>query len=152
MNGYLQTYRQPFTNRLLDIGSAAFHYFIVKANANSKADIEKPAGEAAAVTTLTIKNNNETEIIRLQEVIWLQSDNNCVEIQTVQKKYVLSRTLRALEQELDPLLFIRIHRAAIINRTFIQSIHHLPGGDGFVELTTSETIRYSRNYKRQLMG
>ncbi|MFN7116250.1 MAG: LytR/AlgR family response regulator transcription factor [Saprospiraceae bacterium] len=125
---------------------------LVQTTANSMPDSEKPAGEAAAVTTLAIKNNNTTEILRFQEIIWLKSDNNCVEIQTTRKKFVLYRSLRSIEAELDPQQFVRIHRSAIVNRQFIQSIHHLPSGDGYVALTTGEEIRYSRNYKKGLMG
>lgn len=121
-------------------------------NAGSRQDAEKPAGEAAAKTFLAIKNNNKTELLRFQEIIWLQSDNNCVEIQTLEKKYVLYRSLRSIEEELDNQIFVRIHRSTIVNRNFIKSINQLPSGDGYVELTTGESIRYSRNYKKQLMG
>lgn len=125
---------------------------IVQASANSMPDAEKPAGEAATYTTLTIKNNNKTELLRFHEIIWLQSDNNCVEIQTTRKKYVLYRSLRSIEKELDTQQFVRIHRSAIVNRTFIQSISQLPSGDGYVELSTGESIRYSRNFKKGLIG
>lgn len=162
MNVYPPAYRQPLAQWILSIlpvgtailfnGAKINRYPIVQATANSMPDAEKPAGEAAAYTTLTIKNNNKTELLRFPEIIWLQSDNNCVEIQTTRKKYVLYRSLRSIEQELDAQQFIRIHRSAIVNRTFIQSISQLPSGDGFVELTTGEEIRYSRNYKKGLVG
>ncbi len=115
-------------------------------------DAEKPAGEAAAVTTLAISDNNKTEILRFQEIIWLQADNNCVEIQTTRKRFVLYRSLRSIEADLDPQQFVRIHRSAIVNRQFIQSLHHLPSGDGYVELTTGEEIRYTRNFKKALLS
>lgn len=127
-------------------------FSLVKASATSKPDAEKPAGEAAAFTTLTIINNHKTELLRFSEIIWLQSDNNGVAIQTISKKYVLYRSLRSIEQELDIQQFVRIHRSAIVNRLFIESIHQLPGGDGYVTLTTGEEIRYSRSYKYKLIG
>ena len=124
---------------------------LVKASATSKPDAEKPAGEAATFTTLTIINNNKTELIRFSEIIWLQSDKSVVEIQTTDKKYLLYRSLRSVEQELDTQQFVRIHRSAIVNRLFIESICQLPGGDGYLTLTTGEEIRYSRSYKKELM-
>lgn len=177
MNVYVQVYQQPlakwlpeiFTNVLawwkanarlefpfyfpILLPPATIHHApsILQTNASSMPDAENPAGEAATHTTLPIKNNNKTELVRLQEIIWLQSGNSYVEIQTTRKKYVLYRSLRSIEQELDAQQFVRIHRSAIVNRNYILSISQLPGGDGFVELTTGETIRYSRNYKKELI-
>lgn len=168
MNLYLQAYQQPLAKWLLEILTSGRTIavpipigklfpmrpavIIVQANASPMPDAENPAGEAAAHTALMIKNNNETELLHFQEIIWLQSDSNGVKIQTIRKKYLLYRSLRSIEQELDSPQFVRIHRSAIVNRTFIQSIRQLPGGDGYVALTTGEEIRYSRNYKRQLIG
>lgn len=163
MNVYVQPYWQPLAQWMMGIccgdNIILFHFAkisraftLVKANANSMPDAEKPAGEAAAFTTLTIKNNNKTELLRFQEVIWLQADHNCVEIQTIHKKYILYRSLRSIEQELDNQQFVRVHRSAIVNRSFILSISQLAGGEGFVTLTTGEEIRYSRNYKKGLIG
>lgn len=125
---------------------------LLKTNANSMPDAEKPAGEAAAVTTLAINDNNKTEILRFQEIVWLQSEYNGVIIQTTHKKYVAIKSLRSIEKVLDAQQFVRIRRSAIVNRHFIQAIHNLPSGDGYVELTTGEEIRYSRNYKKALMN
>lgn len=162
MNVYLQAYHLSLLRwvlHILPVGmTVGFHpsdiqpSSLARANASPMPDAEKPAGEAATHTTLTVKDNHKTELLRFSEIIWLQSEHSYVEIQTIRKKYVLYRSLRSIEQELDAQQFVRIHRSAIVNRTFIQSISQLAGGDGYVTLSTGEEIRYSRNYKQQLIG
>lgn len=164
MNLYLQSYQQIWVQRifmnigfirdfiLFNFAPRSCQFTLVRATANSMPDAEKPAGEAAALTTLAIKNDNTTELLRFQEIIWIQADHKEVEIQTTRKKMVLYRSLRSIESELDPQQFVRIHRSAIVNRQFIQAVHHLPTGDGYVELLTGEEMRFSRNYKKSLIS
>lgn len=127
-------------------------FFRLETNASSRQDAEKPAGEAAQRTTLSFKTDHNNEQIHFKEIVLLQAENNSVTIYTTSSAYFANRSLRSIEQELDPAQFARIHRATIINRAFIKTLHPLPGGDGYVELTTGDTLRYSRNYKNQLMS
>lgn len=127
-------------------------YFRLAANASSRQDAEKPAGEAAERTTLCFKTDHNNEQIHFKEIVLLQAENNSVTIYTISDSYFANRSLRSIEEELDPVQFVRIHRATIINRTFIKTLHPLPGGDGYVELTTGDTLRYSRNYKNRLIN
>ncbi len=126
--------------------------FRLAANASSRQDAEKPAGEAAERTTLSFKTDHNNEQIHFKEIVLLQAENNSVTIYTVSSSYFANRSLRSIEEELDPSQFVRIHRATIINRAFIKTLHPLPGGDGYVELTTGDTLRYSRNYKNRLIN
>jgi DNA-binding LytR/AlgR family response regulator len=162
MNVYLQVYHLSLLRWMLRIFPVSTTIgfnpsniripSLLRANASPMPDAEKPAGEAATHTTLIIKDNNKTELLRFQEILYLEFENNRVEIQTIHKRYIVYRSLRSVEQELDPALFIRIHRSAIVNRHFIIDIIHFPSGDGYVELTNGEEICYARNYKQGLIN
>ena len=98
-------------------------------------------------TTLPVKTGAVTTKVQLNEVLYIEADNNTITLVTHSRKFVLYRSLTSLEKELDPYHFIRIHRSTVLNKNFVQKIHHLPNGDGTVELKNGATLRISRHYK-----
>ncbi|GAB5551123.1 MAG: hypothetical protein Sapg2KO_07140 [Saprospiraceae bacterium] len=69
-----------------------------------------------------IKIGNKVKNILLSEVIWVQSDDYCVKIHTKDKAYNLRKSMKAMEQELVPRGFIRVHRNSIVNKVAIDTL------------------------------
>ena len=59
----------------------------------------------------------------------------------------LSMQIKELEQELDPKLFVRVHRSAIVNVATIAKLQMLANGEHQLMLTNGQSVKVSRSYK-----
>ena len=63
---------------------------------------------------LNIKIGNKRKIIPVEHIYWIEADDYCVKVHTVENTYTMRSSLKALEQKLGS-NFLRIHRRAIAN-------------------------------------
>ena len=66
-------------------------------------------------------------------------------------KHLLRGTLGALERELDPKQFARIHRSAIVNLDRVRELEPYTGGDYIAFLTDGRKLRVSRTFRDRLL-
>lgn len=102
-------------------------------------------------SNIWIKDYNEQTCLPVSEIVWVQADNNCIHVHSQQRKFVVYRSLKSLEAELDPTQFVRIHRSKLVNRNYITKLKSFPSGDGELVLDTGEQLRYSRTFKGDLL-
>ncbi|MHB1329440.1 MAG: LytR/AlgR family response regulator transcription factor, partial [Gemmatimonadales bacterium] len=107
-------------------------------------------------TRFLSRHGNRIVLVRASEVDWIESAGNYVKLHTPVGQHLVRETMKALEQRLDPSLFLRVHRTAIVNIERIVSVEpHLHGElvltlkDG-ARLTTSRT--HSAELRRLLRG
>ena len=72
---------------------------------------------------LTVKTGYKIKPIPLNQIIWIQADDYCVKVHTGNSSYSLRKSLKALEEQLRPFRFIRIHRGALLNLEYIDQIN-----------------------------
>lgn len=60
--------------------------------------------------------------IMLSDILYIEADRNYSRIFTKNKEYLLSVTLKAMEEKLSPDIFVRIHRSYIININQIEEV------------------------------
>ena len=63
---------------------------------------------------------------------------------------MVRQTLNAMEAELDPRRFVRIHRSAIVNVERIKELQPLFSGEHSVLMENGTKLTLSRNYKEKL--
>lgn len=77
------------------------------------------AAEAAAIpgsqTRIVVKTGTKVKIIPLQDVQYLEADDDYVKIVTPDGHYLKNKTMQYYEQTLDPQQFVRVHRSYIIH-------------------------------------
>jgi two-component system response regulator AlgR len=64
------------------------------------------------------------------------------------RSYLVHQTIGELERRLDPALFIRLHRSAIVRRDFIAGLRHAGGGAWQASLADQSRVRIGRTYLR----
>lgn len=108
--------------------------------------------EPEALAQIWIKNGNKSLALPVQEIEWVEADNNCITIHSTQGRFVQYRSLRSLEMELDAAQFIRIHRSTLVNKCYVREVQNLPGGDALAIMRSGRTLRISRHLKgKQLL-
>ena len=70
---------------------------------------------------VTIKVGYEAVKLILDDVLFIKSENNYIDIQMTDKKYTIRQSLNTFLDEIKSKDFIRIHRSFIVNQTKITS-------------------------------
>ncbi len=78
-------------------------------------------GEVEYLNWIRIGLRGETKIIDVAEVAYFKADQKYVSVRTKGAEYLIRRSIKALETELDPNHFWRIHRGTLVNVRFIES-------------------------------
>jgi two-component system LytT family response regulator len=63
---------------------------------------------------------------------------------------MVRQTLGAMETQLDPTKFLRIHRSAIVNIELIQELQPMFGGEHAVVMEDGTRLTLSRKYRDKL--
>ncbi len=117
---------KPYSKDLLlaSIEIALFNYSIQQ-NAAEKPikNVALAEGETDLVINdhLLIKDNYHFIKIALSDILWFESDNNYVEIKTLQKKFVIRCSLKRLLDQLPINDFVKCHKQFIINILRVES-------------------------------
>jgi len=69
--------------------------------------------------SLFLKKNNRFERVSLNEIQFLQAENNYTTIHTKLNKFLYSTVLKKIEQQLPNNMFLRVHRSYIVNTNAI---------------------------------
>ncbi|MDG1750464.1 MAG: LytTR family DNA-binding domain-containing protein [Thalassotalea sp.] len=99
------------------------------------------------IDRLLIKKLGKEFIIKVEDVQWLESAGNYVNLHIDDRIYPLRFTLGKLSEELAAKGFCRIHRSHAVRLDAIESITPLSSGDSEVKLITGKILNLSRRYK-----
>lgn len=103
------------------------------------------------LTTIPIKKRGETFFINISEIQLFEANDNYISIYTIgNNQYLIRKTLSKLEEQLDPLVFQRIHRKYLVNLNYVKSTKVDPNGGYFIYLQFERTVKMSKSYKEKL--
>ena len=88
--------------------------------------------------------------VRDLDIDWIESEGNYVRLHSGKQGFMVRQTLGALEAELDPKRFLRIHRSTIVNLDRIKELKPLFRGDYVIALEDGTRLTLSRAYRKDL--
>lgn len=111
--------------------------------------------ESRYVDRITIRTMFEYMVLKVSDISCIKAEDGLVFIYAEGIKYVFDSSLKRLEEKLDPSMFFRVHRNAIVNKNMIKRI--LAGQKNILrlEMEDGESVEVSRdNIRRfkQAMG
>jgi len=98
------------------------------------------------LSRIIFKSRGRILFIRTHEIHWIGAEENYVRICTGRESHLLRETISSLEQRLDPQMFLRVHRSAMVNLRFVREVRAQTRGDSAVILTNGQKITMSRGY------
>ena len=113
------------------------------------------AGVGSQLGRLRIKDGKRHFFVAIEEICWVATAGNYVEIHTNDEAYLMRSTMRQLQALLPGERFVRIHRGILVNRFGIREITVTEGGDYLVRLQSGKSLPMSRRRKqavRALLG
>lgn len=96
---------------------------------------------------LIVKTNGRIIFLRIEEIDWMEAAGNYVKLHVGNETHLIRETMNGLEQQLNPLKFIRIHRSTIINIEKIKELEPYFNGEYKVILNNNAQLILSRNYR-----
>jgi len=81
---------------------------------------------------VSVRSVGKIEAVDLGDVHWIGSAGNYVELHAADRTILHRIALSRFEPRLDPAVFLRIHRTAIVRRDQVRALHVI--GDGVYEL------------------
>jgi two-component system LytT family response regulator len=102
-------------------------------------------------TRLLARCGEGYRVIPQQDVVCFVSDAGLTKLCSAERTYLLDPTLNDLELRLDPTLFFRVSRAAIVNLNSVTEVVPLIGGVAEVVLNTGVRLEVSRRRVKDLL-
>ena len=98
----------------------------------------------------TVQTGSRIQIVTADEVEWIGSAGDYVELHVNGRSFLLRETMASLEQTLDPTRFLRIHRSRIVQSKGIVELRSIENREFIVKLSDGSEHRSSRTYADRL--
>ena len=90
--------------------------------ARAKEQVAKRARTRGAAQRIVVKSGRQLHFVPLADIDWIESADYCVDLHVGARTYSLRRSMAAVEAELEPAGFCRVHRTAIVNLARVRSL------------------------------
>ena len=97
-----------------------------------------------------IKAGGRVFFVRADEIDWIEAAGNYVKLHVANDAHLFRETMTALEMQLDPDTFYRIHRSHIVNIERVKELQPWFNGEYVVFLRNGTRLTLSRGYREKL--
>ncbi|MDY0974176.1 LytTR family DNA-binding domain-containing protein [Massilia sp. CFBP9012] len=105
------------------------------------------AAKPAYMRWIQAQSGNSLRMVSTREVLFFQSDDKYTRVQTATAQHLIRKTLKELEEELDPDEFWRIHRSTLVRVDAIAEVRRDLRGRQMLSLRGyPEELEVSRNH------
>ncbi len=107
---------------------------------------EAPASKPAEgyLTQFSVRSKDLITFLPAEDVEWIEADGNYVLLHADGRKYMLRENIGSLERKLDPAVFHRVSRSAIVRLTIVRQIETAFHGAYKLILRDGTRVRTSR--------
>lgn len=106
--------------------------------------------EQGFLERFTLKDGDILRVFRVEQINWIEADEYYIKFHIGDARYLVRATLSALEKQLPPHRFARIHRSTIVNVEQVAALEPLFQGDCTVVLKDGTRLRMSRRRRESL--
>jgi two-component system, LytTR family, response regulator len=96
-----------------------------------------------------IRLSGRIVLLPADDVVWIEAEDKYVRLHTTAASHLVRDTLARLEQCLNPTLFARVHRSAIVKIGCVREITADFHGDYLLSLVTGKQLPLGRNYREK---
>ena len=88
-------------------------------------------------------------VVPTDEVLLIEAEDKYVRLRTRATSYLVRDTISRVEEGLDPEVFVRVHRSAIVQLSCVKEIRKDFHGDFMLLLTIGQQVSLGRNYRQK---
>jgi two-component system, LytTR family, response regulator len=105
---------------------------------------------AGRVTRVLVKTGGRVLFIRSDEIDWIEAADYYVKLHVAGKVHMLRESMAALEARLDPEMFFRVHRSAIVNLERVRELVPFSRRENVLVLRDGTRLRLTRSRRERL--
>jgi two-component system LytT family response regulator len=99
---------------------------------------------------IVFKSRGRILFLPVSDIRWIGAEENYVRICTGTETHLLRETMARVEERLDPNMFLRVHRSAIVNLQYVKEVRTNPQSEFTVVLVNGQTVSMSRGYRSRI--
>jgi two-component system LytT family response regulator len=111
--------------------------------------LEQLQREKSLPERLLIQEDSRSIFVSVKDIAWVEADRNYVLLHCGKKTHTLRSTLDAVQNMLDPKLFVRINRGTLVKLDAVRELLPWFHGEYKVMLHDNTELRWSRRYVSQ---
>ena len=140
------------TVALRQVGGMASRMMALLQGGQGAATQEAPVAKQtpAYLERIAVEMRGQMRIVPIKDIDYITASGPYAELHVDEETYVIRERMQTLEERLDPRVFFRIHRSAIVRLDRIESLLHGMGGDYAVRLKNGRRIKVSRGRREEL--
>lgn len=96
---------------------------------------------------LAIKDGSEVTRVAVDEIQWIDAAGDYMCVHANSGTHIMRRTMKELEDELDPRKFVRAHRSAIVNIHYVSKLVSHISGEYHLVLNNGAELKVSRSHR-----
>ena len=101
---------------------------------------------------IPVHARGKTRVVPVGEILYITASGVYAELHTAEGQHLIRESLQTLEEQLDPAVFMRVHRSAIVRLAEVAVLHRAAGGAYRVELRCGAKLRVARSRRAELEG
>jgi two-component system, LytTR family, response regulator len=141
---------KPFTSERLHSAVQRAHGEIDTSKKNAGRSNGRSQNPPAYTTRIVFKSRGRILFLPVSDIRWIAAEENYARICTGAEKHLLRETMSHLEEKLDPQMFLRVHRSAIVNLQYLKEVRTEPSGEFTVVLVDGQKIAMSRSFHARI--
>jgi two-component system LytT family response regulator/two-component system response regulator AlgR len=95
-------------------------------------------------TELWIDSRGGAQRVLVRDLDWIEAERDYVRLHVGTRSHLVRDSIRRLVERLDPEVFVRIHRSAVVRRDRVVQLAPRPGGGLVAVLTTGDRLPVAR--------
>lgn len=110
---------------------------------------EKPR-QPEYLERIAVESKGKVQFVNVSDIDYIVASGPYAELHTGDRSYLIREAMQALEEKLDPSIFLRVHRSIIVRLTLVETLHKAAGGDYEVQLKGGRRLKVSRSRREEL--
>ena len=99
---------------------------------------------------IAVESRGQTRVVPVAAIEYITASGPYAELHAGGKVFAVRERMQTLAEQLDPDIFFRVHRSAIVRLKLIETLLHRPGGDYAVRLKNGTELDLSRARRDEL--
>jgi two-component system LytT family response regulator len=99
---------------------------------------------------IAVESRGQVRVVPVERIDYITASGPYAELHVGEKVYAVRERMQTLDAQLDPAVFFRIHRSAIVRLDRIDALLHSAGGDYGVRLKNGVELSVSRSRREEL--
>ncbi|RDV26019.1 DNA-binding response regulator [Alteromonas aestuariivivens] len=149
----LEKVREYFTTQNQDEQSRKLVTLVAELTGDDCEEILRKLASGEVIETnpypdvLAIKDGSEVTRVAVQDIQWIDAAGDYMCVHALDGMHIMRKTMKELEQELNPQWFVRVHRSAIANIRFVKKLVSHISGEYHLILQNDTELKVSRSHR-----